>query len=489
MLLFNNYYITTPIFRLPKRYLIIFIFLQIAIQSQAQSYHALKGSAYAGAVAGTENPAALVNSYFKWDATLFSAQASFATTLANVSNLSLSTPENITIKIPEGYRSRYLHAAADISLLSIRYLIQPDKAIGFSITGRVNNHLKTSSFNYNDSITGLRGFFSSNLASPFAEANGVHSAWLSYNLSYAQTISHHALHKWNWGVTLHIMQGLSGAYGSLNRTSFYEDKTGSPSTYIISNGGAGYVYSKGYDMLDGRKDAKENIKLFRDPAKSSLGLSTGFEYVMKQTDDPAEDYNPLNYKWKISAAIMDIGKNTFLAGKGSKRMVVPLNTASDSTLTNLYNGTEYLDDFIDTLSFQFARVDTLYDPFSITNPTRMAINADYQFKKNLFLNIAFSGNLFSAFSGKQQHTRELNLITVTPRWETAFAGLYLPVQFNTQGQFWLGTAIKIGPLVAGVHHLPGLLRKQNIVNGGGYLMLRIHPYHFKKKQETWKCPE
>jgi len=472
-----------------KFLLLVAICYNTALNSHAQSYHALRGSAYAGSIAATENPASIVNSYYKWDLTVFSAQASISNTLATVKTFSINAPENTSIKLTEGYKSRYFHANADLSLLNFRYNIQLDKAIGFSVTGRVNNHLKTSAFNYVDTITGLRGFFASNLASAFTAADGVHSARLSYNLSYAQTIQANDYSKWNWGVTLHIMQGLSGAYGSVNRTSFYEDKTFAPSTYILSNGGAGYVYSKGYDMLDGKKDAKQNVNLFSGPAKSSLGLSTGVEYIKKKSLDVDEENNPLNYKWKFSAAIMDLGKQNFLAGKGSKRMVIPLNTATDSTLTNMYNGSPYLDDFIDTLGFQFARVDTLYDPFSIANPARFTFNADFNAGNNFFINAAVSLNFYSAFSGDHYHTRELNLITVTPRWENGLAGIYLPIQFNTQGNLWLGTAIKLGPLVAGVHHLPMLFSGSNIANGGGYLMLRIHPYNLKKKKANWQCPE
>jgi hypothetical protein len=49
------------------------------------------------------------------------------------------------------------------------------------------------------------------------------------------------------------------------------------------------------------------------------------------------------------------------------------------------------------------------------------------------------------------------------------------MHFNTKEQFWLGGAIKAGPLLLGVHNWANLFSKNKMQNGGAYLALVIRP--------------
>ena len=56
-------------------------------------------------------------------------------------------------------------------------------------------------------------------------------------------------------------------------------------------------------------------------------------------------------------------------------------------------------------------------------------------------------------------------------------------------QFWIGTAIKLGPLLIGLHDLDIInwgKKGTHQLNGGGYVMLSIHP--FGKDKEADDCP-
>ena len=84
----------------------------------------------------------------------------------------------------------------------------------------------------------------------------------------------------------------------------------------------------------------------------------------------------------------------------------------------------------------------------------------------------------------------MNLFTLTPRWETQGFGFYLPMQYNVNRNFWMGAAVKIGPLIVGIHDL-GVLgwfkTKNQTFNGGGYVMLNIYPYKNKYNDNSIKC--
>jgi hypothetical protein len=52
----------------------------------------------------------------------------------------------------------------------------------------------------------------------------------------------------------------------------------------------------------------------------------------------------------------------------------------------------------------------------------------------------------------------------------------------------MGAAIKLGPLVLGIHNL-GILKKNALLNGGGYLLLSIHPFSKRRILDHFDCPQ
>jgi hypothetical protein len=69
--------------------------------------------------------------------------------------------------------------------------------------------------------------------------------------------------------------------------------------------------------------------------------------------------------------------------------------------------------------------------------------------------------------------QDMNLLAVTPRWETRRWGVYLPMQVTTTSKFWIGGAFKAGPLLIGVHNWANIFSSSKIQQGGGYIALLI----------------
>ena len=82
----------------------------------------------------------------------------------------------------------------------------------------------------------------------------------------------------------------------------------------------------------------------------------------------------------------------------------------------------------------------------------------------------------SSITGNDHRLTDLNLLTITPRWETRRLGFFLPIQFNTKQQLWVGGAVKLGPLLLGVHNWANVFSKNKMQNGGGYLALVLRPW-------------
>jgi hypothetical protein len=131
--------------------------------------------------------------------------------------------------------------------------------------------------------------------------------------------------------------------------------------------------------------------------------------------------------------------------------------------------------------------------FNIWNPTRLVINVDRALPNNFAVNANLSLNLTGSNSGKGKtfFVREMNLLNITPRWETRRWGAYLPIQVTTDGKVWVGGAVKAGPLLLGVHNWANVFLNNKIQNGGFYLALVIRPGQgfADKEDKRYDCPK
>jgi hypothetical protein len=205
-----------------------------------------------------------------------------------------------------------------------------------------------------------------------------------------------------------------------------------------------------------------------------------------------DDAEKLEYDWKIGISLLDLGKNQFKHGRFSRHFSGVRTDVSEQELENKFTSPDNMQDFYDSLE---TIVQTLQSPgadFNISPPTRLVINVDRPIQENFFINGELTINFFSTQNDKHPHTRELNFLTITPRWETALLGTYMPIQFNTQGQLWIGTAVKAGPLVVGIHDWRWLFSNRKVFNGGGYLALIIRNFfssgYREKRIKDMDCP-
>ncbi len=442
----------------------------------AQGYQALHGSPLAGSTAVFNNPAASVGSAYKWDLSLFSVQA----------KMSSNAPYYVSgvnggLTMTEDIRSKFFHANLDVSLLNFLYKPDNDHAFNFGIRARSYNHVKTTAFRYSDSINSFHSFLIANDNQPYLEGFATHTGWLEADLNYSQVLFENSRSKLTGGVTLQIMKGLSGAFLKLNKVSYIESKTATDTLFNFTDGSGSAGYSSTWDQ--------NSFTAARKEALTSFGLSLGIEYMIYNNEYSENGVNNnLNYEWKIGVSLMDIGSNKYKPSSNSVQLFSPSANITDILVDQKFTGAPDISAFKDSLTSVFTNSAAITNNFSITNPTRLIINVDRNFGNNLYINGELSMNFFSTSSYTKYRTRELNLLTITPRWETIGWGAYLPVQYNTQGQLWVGAAVKLGPLVLGLHNL-GILAKNPTMNGGGYLLLSIHPFNKRNVLSKMDCPK
>ncbi|NCI47245.1 hypothetical protein [Sediminibacterium soli] len=458
-----------PVFYLPA---LLFLFSGTTLLSQG--YQALHGSGYTGSTAVFNNPASLVHSVYKWELTLLSAQVKTSTNAFYLQN----TNGSRSLVIGDGYRSRFAHGNADISLFNFMYKTGNNQA--FAVNFRLRNyaHARTLPFNYIDSTaTSFNNFLIANRTTPFIEGFATTAGWAEADLSYSRVLSQTTNSRLSGGITLQIMKNISGGFAKLNKLSFLELKNGTDTAYAFTNGSGSFAYAESL-AADGVKDALKKSPL-------SLGLSLGLEYLVYDEDNTEKDN--LSYDWKIGVSLLDLGAHRYKASPNSRQFSGPKQTITDADADRKFSGVTDAQGFADTVSSLFNDASAINNSFSVSQPTRLVLNVDRNLGNHFYLNGELSLNFYATSSYQKLRTRELNLLTITPRWETMGFGAYLPVQYNTQGQLWIGAAMKLGPLTLGLHNLGLLLKKQTSVSGGGYLLLSVHPFSRQHQERNFDC--
>jgi hypothetical protein len=453
----------------------------------AQQYHALHGSDYAGATAIFNNPAANVNSRHAWDITLFNLNTAFITNAFYLKNFKFPSVSNTEAILIPGTQSRTIHTTIDIGLLNSMYKLNNKSVIGGGIRFRTLNHIKANPFAYDDSITSFHQFLKANRTTNYIDVNSKHAGWLEFDLNYGRTLFETPLRKINMGATLQIMKGISGAYASINRLSYLESTTNFDTAYQITNGGVAYAYSSNYDSWSPYITTGGNLKQFVKNTPIALGLSIGAEFIWFRDEYNGEENEPRQYNWKLGISILDIGFAKFKTSEYTGNFGNPKTSLEDWQISNKLQGVVDAKGLRDSLATLFDTTTALPPTFKMRMPTRVIINSDHSLGKNIFINAQASLNLYSSTYGKTMNLRELSLLTLTPRWETRNWGIYLPLQYNTQGQFWTGAAFKAGPLIMGVHDVKLFLKQDPMINGGGYLLLQIHPFKEKARKSRYDC--
>lgn len=437
----------------------------------AQDYRAMHGSAYAGALGAANNPASIVHLPYAWDVTPLALQLKNSTNLLTINNFSfLSAGNNASVTTNTGNSRRFLYTNQDLKVLNARIRLNDKSAFSLGASVRSYLSVKTSNLNWQDSIADVRDFMRLNMSnSPLSgdlRANG----WAEIYGTYARTILENDNGILNAGITLKVNRGLAGAY--VKASGLYQ----SPGTvhnqpaYLLSNGLLEYAYSSNLDAWDSSGTFSEQRKLFLKKTYSTISLSAGAEYII--ATDPENFYD---YDLKIGVSLLDIGFNNFQYSNNSRRAALNRANVSDSLIQATFENLQNIDDLADSLQQIAGTVSAINGNFTIFQPARIVINADKHITGNFFLNVDLTIPLAAIFEKNQLVVRDMNLLNLTPRFETRMFGFYLPVSLNTEMQFWFGGALRAGPLLLGIHNWSNLFKKNSSQNGGVYMALTFRP--------------
>lgn len=470
----------------------VFFILIRTLGATAQDYQAINGSPFAGSMGVANNPATILSAPYPWDITLFSVQLKNTTNAVNFTNLSyLSHKDTLGYKWTPGNLKRYAAVNYNVHLLNVRLSLGRKQAISFGANLRGYGAVRTGLANFNDTVQTVNQFFTINENTTF-QGQFVTSSWLELYGTYSRTIWDDGFGRLNAGVTLHVMRGISGAYAQLSDGAVNRTVQGNQIAYSLAGGKAVYGYSGNYDQWHDNKSTGRNLKDFLSPTRGGAAIDLGVEYLVKtqavHVFGDEDDY--YDYEWKIGAALLDLGANTYQYGSQSRAASNPKTSVSDLQLNNKFYNISSVAAFNDSLATIVNSISPLQGHFRVWNPTRLVIDVDRPLPDHFALNTELTLNLGSN-TNKRLFTKEITLLAITPRWETKRLGGYLPITVTTDGKVWVGGAAKVGPLLLGVHNWADVFTKTNALNGGFYLAVVIRPgkgFSFKEDKQ-YTCPK
>jgi hypothetical protein len=461
----------------------------------AQDYHAVQGSSYAGALGVHNNPAAIVNTPFKWDLVLVGAQVKSSTNAFSIHNYSyLSSPANSLYHIDNGEYGRKGRVNFNLNLLNARIAIGRKSAVAFGINIRSYSNLQTSAYNYRDTVDNSTEFLKINQGINNINGKLISSSWMEGYISYARTVSDNAFGRLNAGLTVKVSRGLSGAYTNIYGVNFSRATQNNNTVYTVNSADISYGYSANYDHIQTGSSGSQNLNNFFAYTDGGASIDAGFEYLVKPqgTTSFNDEIDYYDYDWKLGVSLLDIGANQYKYGTQSRLISGIKTNISGTTLDKKFDSTiSSFQQFNDSLG-TLVNIASPSGKFTVFNPTRLVINVDHYLAGNYYIKSELSVNVpMTALKKTYFSVRATNLLTITPRWETKRFGFYLPLQYNNQNQFWVGGAFKAGPLLFGLHNLVNLFSKTSAQNGGGYvaLVFRAPKSSGEKTDKRLNCPK
>lgn len=474
---------------------LVILGLLLSLYGVGQHYTAVNGSSYTGSLNVHNNPASIVNVPVKWDLTLFGFQDKHYTNVVDVFKYSLlSNPANSEYLVREGDFKRYGAMNANLNLLNGRIGLNKKSAIAFGLNIRSYTDAQSSAYNYVDTIKRFGEFFGMNDPNRVYNANMVSSSWAEIYLSYARTIYENEFLRLNGGITLKGNRGLAGIFANIDNGQYEQIPATNPLQYRVNSAEVNWGYSSNLDRWDGNKGMGGNLGSFFSFTESGASADIGLELLIKPMapETPATEESYFDYDWKIGLSFLDLGYAQYHFGKYSTAVSSILPNITDLRLDRSFDSTtKTLKNLKDSLSAIYQFYGTYEGKYRINHPARMVLNVDRFITDAFFVNAELSVDLSKLPIKDNIRVRDINQVTITPRWETKRKGFYLPMYFNNRSQFWIGGAFRLGPILFGVHNWANIFSRKKITRGGGYfaIILRAKDITGSRREKRLDCPQ
>ena len=462
----------------------IIVFTLFGIKSSfSQNYLAFSNDNYAGATGMLYQPASIADSRYKFDMEFIGVSSQLENNWWSLSNKLIFNPNLIsdTNFIDENLHqihndlNKDIYQTIEARTLTFMFGIGEKSAIGFSVRGRQMINIDNIDPDAATLITSTNAAQDiMNKPLDYQDMSQSAIAFMEYGLTYGQVILDQKQHFLKVGGTVKLLQGMGAVY-------LYEDNI---QYELISQDSAINVDA---DVKFGASANFDDIVDFKFNATPSLGFDFGFIYEYRpkykkyqyemdgKKDLWKRDEN--KYLFKVSFSVLDMGSMKFEKQFGSNDFRIQKTEFNTDEI--LSYSLEELSDSINSNGSVYGSDKT----FKYKLPTTVNLNVDYRIINHVYVNA--NGRL--ALNQGTKHFSKahyLNSISITPRYETKWFGISMPLRYNQYHQFNMGLGLRLGPIWIGSNNLLAVTGLQDEITSVDFYMAVKIPIMYKAPKDS-----
>ena len=308
-----------------------------------------------------------------------------------------------------------------------------------------------------------------------------------FAFTYGRVVFDNGKHFVKVGATGKLMQGLTAA-----NMHFYESQFNftSDTTLNVENIDGLYGIGLPFNPDTLRYVPKDDLSNYittktRNYFKGSFPTGWGadfgvvYEWRPKITEYEYQDYqgktfrkrDKNKYKLKVGLSVTDLGRVTFKSPA----------TRFTGTATGIpfreVSGLTYFNDSLVAVDFSAKEK---FNKFSLTLPTAVSAQIDYQIYKNIYVNVM----PYIALNNYKDATKMSGLsnVSITPRWENRWAGVAIPFYMDNNKNMALGATLRLGPVIVGSSTIGNILVQRDMRGFDFHFGLHV-PLSFKPNKD------
>lgn len=467
--------------------------------AHSQNYLGVHSSNYAGVMGLDIQPASFVDGRFVVDVNLASGNVGGWTNIAKFDTRDMPgwwtksfKRDTMWMKPDSTFSDRYIidnyqlgsgknlgvYANTQVDILNFAFHVHPKIAIGLGMKVRGIANVEDAS---PELIKLLRNgldyadLWQQNLRDQNVNISSM--VWKEYKLNYGQVLLDKGEHFLKMGVGVKLLQGVSSVYMYSNDINY---GLNNKDTSFLLQGDFSYGYSSNLD--------KEKVNFGKELKGSASKLGVGFDlgFVYEWRPDHEEYKYEMDgetglwrkdknkYKARVGVSLLDIGGMRFTKGGYSRNFTVNETNPFDLRVFENAKDLESTDRILDSLirfDPDWSEKQGTGESYYHNLPTALSVQAGYQIWKDFNVDVTGIVNLLSRKN--ESRVRIANQITVTPSYDFAWAGVHLPISYNSFSGFKAGIATRLGPITIGVTDFKSLFATGKLRGAEVYAGLRV----------------
>lgn len=485
-----------------KKHLLITLVL-FSYLAKSQDFNGFNQSNYAGVTGVYQQPASIVDSRMRFDMNLIGLNLGFYNNYIGIKREALKKQgswSNATFPAFEdtAFQTKYLVPSTNGKDKSIyfnnriampSFMVSLNRKNAIALTWSIRNYLNIDGASQNLADLAYKEFdypsiWVTNLNNKNLSIQEM--TWAEYGLTYARVLKEDNEHYLKAGVTVKLLRGIQSAYMFISNLDYNVKNT---DTASIFRSDVKYGHSSNFDFSEVGLNGGGNTAFSFDYKQSYPGFGFDFglvyewrpSYMSYKYDMDGEkglwrkDKN--KYKLKVGVSATDIGSIKFKKGTTSGDFTANVNDWNIHHLQDVASVGE-LDD---TLNKRFG-IKNNSSSYKMNLPTAFSAQVDYQIWKDVYVNL--TPYIAMQFKKNDTKVHDWSSVTLTPRWDHKWFGVFVPVQYNFLNGVRFGSAVRLGPLIIGTTNLMPLVTKKDVVGADLYTMLKIPiPYGRPKDKD------